>query len=96
MSTERVLVQELMHNASASGQRPLERRLADTALWFASNKDRIPKDNLAARQAFLEKAFWIQMEINALLLERLRQGSGSKALWLPAGMVHQDSSARFG
>ncbi len=96
MSTERALIQELMHNATVSGQRPLERRLADTALWYHSNKDRIPRDNLAARQAFLEKGFWIMLEINALLLERIRQGSGSKALWLPAGMVHQDAKARFG
>jgi hypothetical protein len=39
---------------------------------------------------FLEKAFWNQIELNALLLERLHeQKSGSKSLWLPAGLdVH--------
>lgn len=87
MSTETTLIQELMHNANVSGQNPLERRLADTAVWFYSNKDRIARDNLAARQAFLEKAFWIQLEINALLLERLRKVGGSEGLWLPSGML---------
>lgn len=85
--SEEVLIKELMHNARVSGQQTLEKRLADTAVWFYSNRDRIARDNLAARQAFLEKAFWIQLEINALLLERLRKATGSSHLWLPKGML---------
>jgi len=92
--SETVLIRELMHNASVSGSQPLERRLADTAVWFYNNRDRIARDNLAARQAFLEKAFWIQLEINALLLERLRKQSGSEALWLPSGMM-MDGTREF-
>ena len=85
--TERVLIEELLHNANVSGQQPLERRMADVAVWFYQNRDGIARDNLAARQAFLEKAFWIQLEINALLLERLRKETGSDCLWLPKGMI---------
>lgn len=92
--SERVLIEELMHNARASGQQPLERRLADVAVWFYNNRDRLARDNLAARQDFLEKAFWIQLEINALLLERLRKQSGSDALWLPSGML-MDGTRKF-
>lgn len=87
MTTERVLIEELLHNSRASGQQQLEKRMADTAVWFYSNRDRIARDNLAARQAFLEKAFWVQLEINALLLERLRKATGSDVLWLPKGML---------
>jgi hypothetical protein len=83
-----------MHNARVSGGQTLEKRLADTAVWFYNNKDRIARDNLAARQNFLELAFWIQLEINALLLERLRKATGSEALWLPSGMLH-DGSREF-
>jgi hypothetical protein len=88
VSTE-ALIQELHHNATVSGNRPLERRLADTAIWFHKNRSRIPMDNLAAKQRFLEKGFEILIEINALLLERVRELEGtrtSKNLWLPRGM----------
>jgi hypothetical protein len=89
------LIEELVHNATASGNRTLERRLSDLAVWFYRNKSRIPLDNLASRQAFLQKGFWIMLEINALLLERLREveasGRGSKSpLWLPKGMRMDD------
>ena len=86
----RVLIEELMHNANVSGQQPLERRLADTAVWFYSNKDSIARDNLAARQAFLEKAFWVQLELIAMLLDRMRKSTGSEYLWLPKGMLHEN------
>jgi hypothetical protein len=84
------LCEELMHNAGVSGNRPLECRLADIAVWFYKNVGFIPPENLTKRQLFLEKAFWNQIELNALLLERLHeQKSGSKSLWLPAGLdVH--------
>jgi hypothetical protein len=84
------LIEDLLHNATASGNRTLERRLADLAIWFYRNKSRIPLDNLASRQAFLQKGFWIMLEINALLLERLQEietsKRGSSNLWLPRGM----------
>lgn len=81
-----VLIQELQHNAAASGNKVLERRLADLTIWFYKNKDAIARDNLAARQAFLEKAFWILLEVNALMLERMRDNSRSSNLWLPKGV----------
>jgi hypothetical protein len=85
------LIDELQHNATASGNRPLERRLADLTAWHYNNTQALAKDNLAARQAFLERAFWIQLEVIALLVERLRETEGSKNLWLPAGLdVHGD------
>lgn len=86
MSNPEVLIEELMHNARVSNNQALERRLADLTVWFYKNKDSISRDNLAARQAFLEKAFWIMLEVNALLLERIREQGGSKSLWLPKGM----------
>ena len=82
------LLRDLEYNARASGNKVLERRLADTAIWFYKNQDRIPFDNLAARQAFLQRAFWILLEVNALLLDRLHELEGigkSKHLWLPRG-----------
>jgi hypothetical protein len=85
---ERQLIEDLMHNASVSGGKPLEQRLADTALWFHMNKDRIPTDNLPKRLEFMEVGFWCLLEINALLLERIRTQTGSKTLFLPAGMRH--------
>jgi hypothetical protein len=87
MSTESVLIDELQHNANASGNQVLERRLADLSVWYHMNKSRIPRDNLASRQAFLEKALWIQIEMNALLLERIRKLNAKSGLWLPSGML---------
>jgi len=84
------LIEELLYNANASGQKLLERRLADVAIWFYKNKSRVPVDNLAARQALLEKALWTLLETNALLTERIheleagRRGGGR--LWMPRGM----------
>lgn len=83
---ERQLIEELQHNATVAGGKPLEQRLADTALWFHANKDRIPKDDLRKRQEFLEIGFWCLLEINALLLERLRETTGSKTLFLPSSV----------
>lgn len=93
------LIEDLLHNASASGNRALERRLADTSIWFYKNKDRIPLDNLASRQAFLQKAFWVLLEVNALLLERVHEleagRRGSKNLWLPQGIKLSDNEREF-
>lgn len=88
--SEKQLIDTLMHNAQASGNKTLERRLADLTVWFYHNKDRIPRDNLAGRQAFLEKAYWISLEVNALLLERIldmENSKGGSPLWLPRGMT---------
>ena len=89
------LVEGLLHNAAASGGQVLERRLADTAVWFHKNMSHIPLDNLAARQMFLQKAFWILLEIQALLLERMRDDKQTN-LWLPKGMELMGDIKKFG
>lgn len=96
MSNPEALIHELNHNATASGNQTLERRLADLTVWFYKNKDSIARDNLAARQAFLEKSFWIMLEVNALLLERIREEKSSKALWLPKGVRLNGDVRQFG
>lgn len=93
-SVEETLISELMHNANASGQRPLEQRLADLSVWFYKNYKHIPKDNLAARCSFLERSIWCLIEIQALMLERQRETAGSKGLWLPRGVTV--SGAEYG
>lgn len=81
------LLNELHDNARISGQKPLEQRMADLAVWFYRNMGDIPRDNLASRQAFLEKAFWIQLEVIALMTERLHKlEGGSQHLYLPRGI----------
>lgn len=96
MPTERELVEGLLHNAKVAQGHPLEQRLADTALWFHANVKHIPRDNLASRQAFLEKGFWCLLEVSALLLERLREERASKMLWIPNGMNVTGEMDRFG
>lgn len=81
------LINELMHNAKVA-EKPLEQRLADTAAWFFHNKDRIPLDNLASKQRFLEKTCWLLIEICALQADRIHKlEGGSGTLWLPRGML---------
>lgn len=84
--SDRRLIEDLQYNATVAGGKPLEQRLADTALWFHSNKDRIPREDLAKRLDFQERALWCLLEINALLLERLRETTGSKTLFLPSSV----------
>lgn len=82
------LVDELYHNANVSGQ-PLEQRLADLAVWFFSNKDRIPENNLKSRCEFYEKAIWVLIELAALQAERaheLGMQGAKQHLWLPNGL----------
>lgn len=82
-----VLLRELRAYANQKGNKPLEQRMFDLALWYSHHMGQIPLDNLAAKAAFLEKAFWIQVEVNALLIERLNESRGGSAkLWLPSGM----------
>lgn len=94
MSTEETLITELDHNANAAGNRPLERRLADLSIWFYRRKQAIPFGNLEARVSHLEKALWIQLEVNALLLERLHEIEGTKRLWTASGMNFNGVSFR--
>lgn len=90
------LIEELQFNADSANQ-PAEQRLADTAAWFFANKDRIPLDNLASKQSFLEKTCWLLIEINALLLERVHKLEGrSDHLWLPRGMNARGDIRKFG
>jgi hypothetical protein len=89
------LIEGLLHNAQISGGQLLERRLAETAVWFFKNMEYIPLDNLASRQAFLQKSFWILLEIQALMLERMR-GDKESSLWLPKGMEIAGDIKKFG
>ena len=77
---------------------PYERRLTDTALWFVKNKDRIPRDNLAARMDFAEKTMEIFIELLAMSLERMQEAEGrshSSSLWLPNGINFSGDPTRF-
>lgn len=95
-SVKRQLIDELVHNADVSKQL-CEQRLADTAAWFFSNKDRMPLDNLASRMDFVFKTCWLLIEMNALLLERVHELEGGKStLWLPKGMNAKGSMKHFG
>ncbi len=87
MNPAETLIEELMHNARTSGSKPLERRMADLSVWFYKNRSRISRDNLAARQEFLEKALWISLEIQALMLERIREMGDKSGLWLPKALL---------
>ena len=90
------LINELMHNAKVA-DKILEQRLADTAGWFFANKDRIPLDNLASKQKFLEKTCWLLIEICALQTERIHELEGNKGgLWLPRGMQVHGDVRKFG
>lgn len=84
------LIDELMYNAKASGNRTLERRLADLTAWYYMNIDSFASNNVEGQVAFLKKAFWIMLEQQALLIERLHEvesAGKSKHLWLPKGMM---------
>lgn len=96
MTTAAQLCQELDHNAGISGQRPLERRLADLAIWYYKNAHFLPKENLTARMDFLDKAFWVQLEVIALLLERVHAQEGSKHLAVPFGIKYAGDIRKVG
>lgn len=99
-ASEANLIEDLIHNANASGQRMLERRMSELAVWFYKNKGSISSDNLAGRQAFLEKAMWIQIEVMALLAERCQEVEamrrGASSLWLPRNVNVNGSVKEFG
>jgi hypothetical protein len=98
--SEQSLIQTLMHNARASGNRPLERLLADITVWHYQNKSTLARDNLASRQDFLEKSFWIMLELFALLVERNHELEAAKRgmsnLWLPREIGMNGDPTRFG
>lgn len=90
------LIEELIYNSQVA-DKPLEQRLADTAAWFFANKDRIPRDNLASKQAFLEKTVWLLIEICALQADRIHQVEGrSSRLWIPRGINATGDVRKFG
>lgn len=98
MAGEEKLIEELYQNVRASGNRVLERRLADLAIWHHKNRQGMSLDNLAGRQAFLEKSFWILLEVNALMAERIHElenATKSKHLWTPVGMAVNGSLRDF-
>lgn len=82
--TAESLIREL-EEIAANSKLPLEKRLIDTAVWFHKNKDSIPRDNLAKRLDFLEKAFDIILEVYALTLRRLHEAEGrpGSGIWFP-------------
>jgi hypothetical protein len=43
----------------------------------------------------MEKAMWTLLEIDALLLQRIREKTGSKLLYLPSGMMSNEGR-KFG
>lgn len=95
---DRHLIEQLEYNAQM-GEKPLERRIADLCVWFFSHKDDIPRDNLASRQLFLEKAVWVLIEIAALQAERLHELEGNRpgsSLFLPKGVTMNGDAKEFG
>jgi len=68
--------------------------MANFTIWFYKNRDRIPVNNLTARQAFIEKSMWIMTELMALLIERQHDlealKRGRSRLWLPNGIKMND------
>jgi hypothetical protein len=96
---EAVLVEALVNAASNTGNRMLERRMADLAVWIYQNKGRIPIDNLASRQAFHEKALWCLLEVVALQHERIQDleaSKRSKHLWMPSSVSINGSVKDYG
>lgn len=98
--SEQALIDTLLHNAQASGRRNLERLLADFTVWHYQNKKRIAPENLLSRTQFLEKSLWIQIELIALLTERLHELEAAKRgmsnLWLPRDVGVNGDPKRFG
>ena len=80
------LIRDLDENAQIAGNPVLERRMADFAVWYYKTVRMVPSDNLAKRIEFQDKAIWILLELNALLLERVREKTGSKYLFMPSSL----------
>jgi len=80
------LIRDLEDNANTAGNPVLERRMADLAVWYYKTVRLIPTDNLAKRIEFQDKAIWCLIELNALLLERVREKTGSKYLFMPSSI----------
>lgn len=89
-SKEANLIDALYRIANDAGGRPLEKRMADFAVWYYQNRGRLPRDNLAARQDFTEKSIWILLEIIAIQQDRIHELENkgrSKHLFLPNGVT---------
>ena len=96
MSSPTILIDELIHNVEASGNRLLERRLADLAVWYYQHKSTISPNNPPGMLAFLEKAFWIMLEVNALMVARIHSLEGTSSLWLPSGINVNGEIKKYG
>lgn len=84
-----VLINALVGNAQSQGNRPLEQRLADLTVWFYRNRKLIDPSNLQKRMKLFEDGFWILLEVNALLMDRVQEIESqrkSASLWLPKGV----------
>ena len=66
-----------------------EDKLRDVVAWYFGNKERIPKDNLAKRCDFYEKAICCMLEVMAMQardMQIMEQRSPRNRLWLPTGV----------
>ncbi len=84
------LVESLIAIANETGNKMLERRMADLTVWYYKNRASLDPTNLAGRQKFMETAFWIMLEVVALQQERIHdlEAKGrSKHLYLPSGVT---------
>ncbi len=93
------LIDTLDHILNTGGQRPLERRLIDTAIWFHRNKPRLARENVMARLEFLETTCDTLIEMGALLTQRMQEVEGLKShatLWLPKSISKRGDVEVFG
>lgn len=77
-----------LEKISSEAHLPLEQRLIDTAVWFHKNKKHLPKNDPEKRLEFIEKMLDIQLEMMAMLIDRMQKNEGrlkSGNLWLPNG-----------
>jgi len=87
MSQDGQITSELVNkleSMSNNSNLPLEKRLIDLAVWFHKNKDSLPKCEVVRRLDFLTKTIDIQLELVAMLMDRLQQAEGRKkssSLW---------------
>lgn len=97
MAAEAKLIDTLLEIAADSGNRIMERRMADLSVWYYRNRGGLARDNLAGRQDFTEKAIWILIELIALQQDRIHELEArgkSKSLYLPSGVTL--NGRRFG
>ena len=86
MINPEVLIEHLIRNCEANGNKTLEQRLADLTVWFYRNRKAIDSLNLERRCHFVEVSLWTMLELFALMMERVQEaeaGKKSASLWLP-------------